>query len=92
MRCRPLLRLQETRPPAREDEYWDHDDLTAGELAGVREAAPDESLAVAAELFRPGEAVIGYLVVPVSFPAMRREVVRWDIGTSRPARGRRCGP
>ena len=31
-----------------EDEYWDHDDLTAEELAEIREAAADELLAVAA--------------------------------------------
>ncbi|MGH3178244.1 MAG: hypothetical protein ACRDPF_30770 [Streptosporangiaceae bacterium] len=31
-----------------EDEYWDHDDLTAGELASIREAAADELLAVEA--------------------------------------------
>ena len=31
-----------------EDEYWDHDDLTAEELAEIRAAAADELLAVAA--------------------------------------------
>ena len=31
-----------------EDEYWDHDDLTAEELAEIREAAADEALAVEA--------------------------------------------
>ena len=34
--------------PEDEDEYWDHDDLTAEELASIREAAADELLAVAA--------------------------------------------
>ena len=34
--------------PADEDEYWDHDDLTAEELADIREAAADELLAVEA--------------------------------------------
>jgi hypothetical protein len=34
--------------PEPEEEYWDHDDLTAEELAGIWEAAGDERLAVEA--------------------------------------------
>jgi hypothetical protein len=35
-------------PDLEEEEYWDHDDLTAEELADIREAAADEVLAVEA--------------------------------------------
>src|SRR6266436_292645 len=41
-----LDRLCELDEPDLEEEYWDHDELTAEELAGIREAAADEVLAV----------------------------------------------
>ena len=43
-----LDRLCDLDEPDDEDEYWNHDDLTAEELAEIREAAADELLAVAA--------------------------------------------
>ena len=43
-----LDRLCELDEPDLEEEYWDHDDLTAEELADIQETAADEVLAVEA--------------------------------------------